>query len=256
MLLPSTSKETFSILYSRLVELRCDVRKMTILEPGVLSLEAKEGWTHKLYLENLWILCRQDPENARATIEQYIGVVSRLGNEPPVKRQDIIAWIRCADAVDLWGADPHVLMEHLAADLWIVYAAVVEGGSHSISEDDLIVAGVAREELHQLAIGNLMRILPRCEVHDFEFFKLLAAGPDFCPSLLLLDGLWENLAQEFTGDMVVVAPVSDSVFVTSSDSATGLAHIRKRALTLEETEDHIVSTTLLRRVNGGWKAFD
>jgi hypothetical protein len=35
-----------------------------------------------------------------------------------------------------------------------------------------------------------------------------------------------------------------------------LAHIRKRALTLEETEDHIVSTTLLRRVNGGWKAFD
>ncbi len=256
MAAPTTSREAFFLLYSRLLELRCGLKDLEFSEEACLSFEGANGYTYKLHLENLWILCSGDRASADETIEKYVSVVANLGKETPIEEGSIVAWIRDQAFLDTLGAKPDLAMRHLAADLWIVYAARQEGGSRSISSSELARLGLSVEALFPLALKNLGSLLLPPEQTDFNNFTLLTAGGDFTPALLLLDELWEEIADQFPGDIVVVAPTSDSVLVTSSQSPAGISHIRKRAIELEATEDHVVSTTLLRRVNGGWKSFD
>jgi uncharacterized protein YtpQ (UPF0354 family) len=255
MLQPST-KAAFFLLYSKLLQVRCGLTDLQFSDDSTLCFEGSQGFTYTLHLENLWILCNEDRSAADETIEKYVSVVANHGREPAIEKNKIVAWIRDRAFMELLGANLAVVVRHFVADLWVVYAARAEGGSRSISHTELAELELTEEELFPLALKNLRRLLLPFEQTNFSNFTLLTAGSDFTPALLLLNEVWEELADQFPGDMVIVAPTSDSVFVTSSESPGGIRHLRKRAFELEQTADHIVSTTLLRRVAGVWKAFD
>jgi hypothetical protein len=255
MLLAHTSKESFFLLYVRLIEMRCKPEELTYEDAGILHMTKRTG-KYVLYLENLWITCNEDRNAARETIECYLDVAEHLGEETPLARETIIPWVKDREYVDIYCKDGDIAHRHFAADLWIVFAVQNEGSSSTVTYRELAELGIAEAELLPLAIENLRRMLPEPEITDFGSWSLLSAGGDYVPSLLLFDDLWEPIAKTMEGDLVAVAPISDSVFFTSAESAAGLAHIRKRALALEAEGDHVVSSTLLRRISGGWKAFD
>jgi uncharacterized protein YtpQ (UPF0354 family) len=256
MLLSTTPKDTFFLLYARLIELRLKPGNLTYEEPGILRLTTENGWTSVLYLENLWIRCRDDRETGQETIESYIRTAERVGEEVSVKRETIIPWVKDQGFVDLYVKDSDFARKHLAADLWIVYASQGEGSSSAVANQTMSELGISAEELLPLAIANLRRILPPIEVEDFGGWSLMWAGGDYVPSLLLFDDIWNPIADEMEGDLIAVAPVSDSIFFTSSSFPAAVAHIRRRALALEAEGDHVVSSTLLRRIPGGWTAYD
>jgi uncharacterized protein YtpQ (UPF0354 family) len=85
---------------------------------------------------------------------------------------------------------------------------------------------------------------------------MLTAGGDYVASILLLDGVWDQLAATVGGDIVVTVPARDVLFFTGSASQEGLATIRKKADEIVSSGDHVVSRTLLRRVEGQWVNFD
>lgn len=256
MLLASTPKDSFFLLYTRLIEVRCKPKEITYERSGVVHLTKGDGEKYVFYLENLWITCNEDRDGARQTIERYLKVAEHLGEEMLPTRETIIPWIKDQEYVDLYCKDSDVAHRHFAADLWIVFAAQGEYSSSTVTHREIAELGIADGELLPLAIENLRRILPAIEVRDFGTWSLVSAGGDYVPSLLLFDDLWEPILKTMKGDLVAVAPISDSVFFTSSVSGAGLAHIRKRSLALEAEGDHVVSSTLLRRISGGWKAFD
>jgi hypothetical protein len=256
MLQPDTTKETFFLLYARLVELRLRPTNLIYEEPGLLRLTKGGESIYTLYLENLWISCCANRKAGRENIESYLRVAEDLGRDTPITRHSIIPWVKDQEYVDQFMKDSGLARQHLAADLWIVYASQGEGSSSSVTNLELSKLGIATGELLPLAITNLKRILPPIEVKDFGTWSLMWAGADYVPSLLLFDDLWDTIASKTKGDLIAAVPVSDSLFFTSASSPAGISHIRKRALALEAEGDHVVSSTLLRRVPGGWKAFD
>jgi hypothetical protein len=256
MLEPGTPKENFFLLYARLVETCLKPAQLTYEEPGILHLTKENGATYVLYLENLWIRCSDDRPAGKETIERYLSVVEHLGEKETPSRESIIPWVKDQEYVDLYLKHSDVAHRHFAADLWIVFATQGEASSRSVSNRDIADLDIKEDQLLPLAITNLKRILPPIETENFGLWSLMWAGADYVPSLLLFDDLWDQIANGMKGDLIAAAPVSDSIFFTSTASPDAIAHIRKRALALEAEGDHVVSSTLLRRIAGGWKAFD
>jgi uncharacterized protein YtpQ (UPF0354 family) len=85
---------------------------------------------------------------------------------------------------------------------------------------------------------------------------MLTAGGDYVASILLLDSVWESLAELVDGDIVAVTPSRDVLLFTGSGSQEGLQAIRERADGIVSSGDHVISRTLLRRVKGQWVNFD
>jgi uncharacterized protein YtpQ (UPF0354 family) len=256
MLRPETTRQSFFLLYSRLLELRCGARELRYEEPDTLSLKTAEGGEHKLHLENLWIQSRQDLAEGREVIERYVSVVSGFGKEIEAARDAVVPLVKDQTYIDFLGEENSVPIEHLAADLWIVYAVDRDINITSLTEKEMVALELTHKDLRDLATENLRNILPPVECHGEGPWFLLTAGGDYVASLLLLDSVWQFAAEEAKGDVVAVAPTRDAVLFTNADSVEGLAEIRRRAKELVSTSDHVVSPTLLRRIGNGWVAFD
>lgn len=256
MLRPQITKESFFLLYSRLLELRCGARELRYEEPDMLSLKTAEGTEHKLYLQNLWIQSRDNLAEGREVIERFVSVVSGFGKEVEATRDAVVPLVKDQTYIDFLGEGTNVLIEHLAADLWIVYAVDRDTNITTLSEKEMVALELSREDLRNLATENLRNILPPVECHGEGPWFLLVAGGDYVASLLLLDSVWEFATNQVKGDVVAVAPTRDVVLFTCANSIEGLAAIRQRATELVSTSDHIVSPTLLRRIGDRWVAFD
>jgi hypothetical protein len=72
----------------------------------------------------------------------------------------------------------------------------------------------------------------------------------------LLDEVWLPLEEESDGDIVAVAPARDVLLFTNSKSSEGLVRIRDKARDIVQGGHHVISQTLLRRIQGQWKVFE
>lgn len=115
--------------------------------------------------------------------------------------------------------------------------------------------GIKRDQLKELAIENLRRILPPVEQHGGDPYYMLTAGGDYVASLVLFDDLWSKLENDVEGNVVVGIPSRDVLLYTSDKSPEGIAAMRKAIENITATEGYLVSTTMLRRHSNGWKVF-
>ena len=173
-----------------------------------------------------------------------------------VTAENIIPIIKDSEYCAIVKDPSKLLREHLVGDLWIVYAADLPDSTRSLSDEERDGLGIAQDELRELSISNLLRILPEIERHGDGPWYLLTAGGDYVASILLLDHVWKQLEEEIDGDIVAVAPARDVLLYTSSKSSEGLVQIRDRARDIFAGGHHVISQTMLRRVAGEWKVFE
>jgi len=145
--------------------------------------------------------------------------------------------------------------EHLVADLWIVYCVDSPEAIMTLKTEILSHLHVEQNALKALAIENLKRILPPVERHGNGPVYMLTAGGDYVASLLLFDDLWEEMGASVDGDIIAAVPSRDVVLFTSSGSAEGIVDMRQSVTRVSETGGYLISTTMLRRHDGGWRVF-
>jgi uncharacterized protein YtpQ (UPF0354 family) len=123
----------------------------------------------------------------------------------------------------------------------------------------LLAAGIDEEALHRAAMANLYRIAERhlkIQPHG-QVFAVFMEG-NFEASVLLLDTVWDNFfANYIREDFVAAIPSRDVLAFSDSSSTEGIAELRAivgRVAT--GSSDHIVSTSLYRRCNRVWSAYD
>ena len=107
-----------------------------------------------------------------------------------------------------------------------------------------------------IALNNLRRILPDVDYREEGSFYEVEAGDVYVASVLLMDEVWDQVAGKVDGDLVAVAPARDVLLFTGSESPEGLQAIRSRARDIVTSGHHVISDTLLRRVEGRWVNFD
>ena len=253
---PDLSRESFFLLYARLIEERLGGRDMQFIEDAGLTFTTATGKTQTTYLENVWRECREGVEPRAVIVERYLGSLGSLGDDDNATRDQIVAIVKDSEYVSVLGKDTNVALEHVAGDVWIVYALDLPKSTRTLSTNEMAKLDVTREELRPLALENLKRILPDIKCHGAGPWFLLTAGGDYVASILLLDGVWEQLAATVEGDLVAVVPSRDVLLFTGAESTEGLEAIRKKADEIHSDGHHVVSRTLFRRVEGRWVNFD
>jgi len=242
------------MLYSKLLEERQPGLMIVMTEPMTLNISTDGGKDASTFLDNLWIQW-QSAEDRKDLINRHANaMLSMLRPDTSIDPRQIIPIIK--DASYMSSDSDKMVFEHLVADIYCVYAVDWPDRTVTLTKKGLLELGIEQSALRKLSIENLQAILPAAECHGEGPWYFLSAGNDYEASLLLFDGLWDQLAEIVSGDVIAAVPARDSLLFTGSESPEGLAAIRTRATEIARNGHHVISETLLRRRDGRWSTFD
>ena len=151
--------------------------------------------------------------------------------------------------------DKVTVTEHLAGDLWIVYAFDTPEAMLTMQNKHLRELDLKTQHLRPLAIENLRRILPPVLQHGDGPVYMLTAGADYVASLMLFDDIWDEIQEAIEGDIVAAVPSRDTLLFTDSTSKEGIEELRASITRITNSGGYLVSSTMFRRTSDGWKPF-
>jgi uncharacterized protein YtpQ (UPF0354 family) len=238
-----------------------------ITGPRDVELALPDGTTGQLGLDNLLARvaqCRGE-DRVRAVREFADAVAEAVADslglrdtpEPGLER--VVPLVRDAGFVASAPAGPGggLVAEPLVADLYVVYAFDQPRALRYSTHQDLARLGlVAGPALRERALDNLRERLEDVGEEGDDACGRLVAGGVFEASLLLVDDLWDALEPIVEGTLVVSVPARDVLLYTGSAVPGGLRSLRAARDHVLAVGDHLVSETLLARVDGRWERFD
>jgi hypothetical protein len=232
---------------------------------GDLNLETRSatGDTTATDLRNAYQVYLGDPGHLDAIMHRYVGLlvdtVHLSGVAPPVDRAHIVpilkptAW--AAGLLNQRKSAPQTLpvTEPFNSELTIAYAEDLPSSiCFLMMRDDV----GDRTQLHNLALANLQRLLPKIEMAaGADGIFLISAGGQYEASLLLADNIWSGGQIKVDGDIVAAVPAKDVLIVTGSRNAAGLARLRKVATDLAKGPYALTPVLFVFR-GGKFVAFD
>jgi uncharacterized protein YtpQ (UPF0354 family) len=251
------NRDEFVLLCVKLIQERLPDAEVEMIGETAIRIKNAEGKESTTYFDNAWIAYSRKDEESRTLIERHIRVASSLLDPAgPLLSDQIVALIKDSEYVESLNKTGNSVLEHMCGDLWIVYAVDKPESMSSLARTDMAAAGIAEENLRNLALENLRRIMPSVEQHGDGPWYGLFAGGDYTASLLLFDSVWDQVADSIEGDIVAVVPARDTLLFTGSESPEGLKMIKEQANYVVTTGNYIVSDTLIVRKDGRWEVFN
>lgn len=250
-------REGLFLLYARLIEERFTGSKVSFLTEDAVLVEWGDGRKIKLYLANMAVECEADSESRREIVERYL-LTLQFDQSDDVRGDldDVIPIIKDSHYREYLKEEAPFVSDHLAGDLWVIYALDLPESTISLTRSRMDSLGVTKEKIRLKALDNLRRILPEVERHGEGPWFLLTAGGVYVASVLLMDSVWDEIQGIVDGDVIAVAPSRDVVLFTGSRSRDGILAIREKANGIFGTGDHVVSPTMLRRIGGRWSVYE
>jgi Protein of unknown function (DUF1444) len=138
------------------------------------------------------------------------------------------------------------VFDELNAELIVVYAEDRDKITRYLTSSENL--GVPRSELRDLAVENVMRLMPPIELRQSEDgFFLMTSHADYGASLLLVDQIWRGDQIEVNGDVVVAVPAKDAILVTGSRNRKALKGMREAAQRLAKGRYGMIDTLFVYR---------
>jgi uncharacterized protein YtpQ (UPF0354 family) len=235
-----------------------------VAEAGDLHLETNiaGGGTVTTDLHNAYQTYLGDPARLDAVIRGYVAVlvealqvkdgtltIDRTHIVPVLKP---IAWVRAIQQRRQPTPAKQLLTESFNGELMIVYAEDRPSAVRYLMTGDDVGD---RSKLHDLALANLNRLLPKIEMRPGpDGISLISAGGEYEPSLLLADGIWSSGQIQVDGEIVAAVPAAGLLLVTGSHNRTGITRLRAIAAEFAAKPYGLTSALFVYRA-GKWKEF-
>ena len=254
---PDLKREGLSLLYARLIEERFNEAKVSFTAEDALQVQWPNGNKTEVFLANMLLEFEGNKESGREIVERYLlSLEFDQQNDVRGRREDIVPIVKDFHYREYLKEEAPFVSDHLAGDLWIIYAMDLPESTISLTRSRMSELGVSKENLRLESLNNLRRVLPKIERHGSGPWFLLTAGGVYVASVLLLDPVWEEATQLVEGELLAVAPSRDVVMFTGSQSLEGILAIREKANEIFKTGDHVISTTILRRRGNKWIVYE
>jgi uncharacterized protein YtpQ (UPF0354 family) len=148
--------------------------------------------------------------------------------------------------------------EPLVADLLITYAFDLPEAFQMVCARDLRRLGLSLEQIRSIAVTNLKKQLGEIGREGEPPVVRMVVGNNLEACLLLVDGVWQALADKIPPDIVVGVPTRDVLLVTSSASTRGGVQLLREAVGQAHASEstHALTLHLLARRGGKWEVFD
>lgn len=252
----SSNPEEFIARYQRLIEEVMPNARVTN-EPATKSIliEQPNGMAIKALYENVKRDCEARPDSCDETIRNYLRGLMTLSNTRTRPHLDL-AKLRATIKDDAYvHHDPSlspILARPWIADLWMVLTLEhMEYGTCTILDrNHLNDLEMPEDELFERAMIHIKNEFPGFAPEPYEpGSPVRIVIEERAASWLLVADEWEFLHDEFGGDFLASVPNSHTLLFSSIRDVDAL---RNLTTTLEHTEPHPVSRTLLRWTQKGW----
>ena len=150
---------------------------------------------------------------------------------------------------------PEYLYDVINTELVVMYAEDTPTNIRYLDAESVTELSIDITQLRELAITNLLSLLPPLERHGDQELYMIAADGNYEASLLLHQDLWANEKFSVSGRLVVAIPARDVLLVTGSKDAEGLARVRKLAEEIYAESPYRISPSLFVRKGDGWVKF-
>lgn len=247
-------REGFFAVYARAATERFAPKKVDFDPPDVVKIHVEGRGALAVRLENLWRQCTPGA-NLADIVEHHLDSIAAMLEPKQVEpsKDSIVPLVRDHGYLQSMKNADEIASEHLAGDLWIIYALDQPRAVLPLQHAKLEGLGVSRGDLRQLAVNSLKRMLQEIKVHSMGSWYAVSAGNCYEASLLLLDDFWDQAQGSVKGDVVAVVPSRTALLFTGSGSANGITAIRQKAQEVYSSGQGPVSQTLLRRQSGVWQ---
>jgi len=263
---PGLTQEQFTKLYAEALKQRLGSAEVEISGLGELRVSIPGNEIkYECWLGNAWLECSQYPEKRVQVCNRYLDNFVRNLNkpDPPLSLKDahlIVPVVKSTEYIDNLpvqadGTKP-VAAEHLAADIWILYARQTQDSIKFLRQDELSTLNMTMSEIRAVAVSNLRQKLPELRIYGEESIHIISADSNIEAALLLIDKLWESEKIKVTGDVVAAIPCRGMLIVTGSEDHEGIEKVRAVVDKMYRNEPYGISTTLLVRKGGKWGRFE
>lgn len=245
----------FTAVVARAITAALPSAKVTVT--GDLQLETRmpAGEAFSNDLRNAYRRYVRDPEHLDEIVRQRVaGLVESVRDAQtklPLDRTRIVpvlkttAWVEAIRQQRKAAPDLLPLTEPFNSELAIVYAEDRSASMRFLMSGDDVGD---RSKLHELALANLHRLLPKIEMREgASGISLVEAGGDYEASLLLADGIWSSGQIKVDGDTVVAVPAKDALLVTGSHNQADIARMRALAAEIAAGAYGLTSTLFVYR---------
>jgi len=238
----------------------------TVIVSGPLKLAIRysSGMTMDGALDNAYGLYVKHPDRLDDIVGRYAAGLLAAPNDAPgrvIDRSRIVPvlkdprWFEAARAARKAQGQTALedLIEPFNDQLTVVYAEDSPISTRFLTTRDDVGD---RATLHDLAITNLKRILPKIEMRrgDAGIF-LISAGGDYESSLLVIKELWSSGQIKVDGDAVVAVPAKDALLVTGTRNHAGVARLHTLAAQIAAGPYALTPDLFVYR-GGKWMKFE
>ena len=148
-----------------------------------------------------------------------------------------------------YGSDDGAISLPMGGGLHAWYGIVVDGVLERLTLAHMVAHRLSMEAVRRHAVDALWTELRTVTVHrddESQAFRLLTDAPNMSASALALDGLWQSLADEVKGDLIVRVVSADDVRFCGTWEPEALARLLGGR----------VRRPLLRWTGRGWERFE
>jgi|SRR5579871_625597 len=251
-------RDTIALLAARLIELRNPGLRTEFASESEIKMVWPDGKSNSMFLHNLWSWCERSQEERAGIVDRYVRVLASQGQDrPETSAENIAVLVRDTEYRNVVAEEMRDLVtEHLLGDLWVIVVMDLPESIEILSVKQFTSLGVGKKELIKVGVENVDRMLGQMQFSPYgECFTLGCENIDYASSALLLDYIWDQAANLIEGDLIVAVPARDTVLFTGSANTKGLQEIREATNYVVTTGHHVITQTLFRRVDGGWKLF-
>jgi len=207
-----------------------------------------------IFLENAYREYMQKGD-MDAIIEQHIvaSLETLTQSTPDYDENSIMPTIRSADYVQyIVELGANVVYEpFLGEELYIVYVVDFQNSTKALNESDLMELGVERDNLRNLSISNLRRILPEFELIEIEGVYIIIMDDYYESSLLITDFL-DEIDIPITGDIVVGIPARNIFAFADSKDQSAIDLLTEFTLDYYEQSGYSITGRLLKYSGGSF----
>lgn len=223
------------------------------IESEMIIKSDYKGYQSRHYLENSYREYQFDKDSLSQVISKYVAAAadSFKGNHE-IQIDHIVPLIRSVDflqevmsiAGQFGATDSSIVYQGYNDKLIIVYAEDTKNNINYITKPEFDKLNIAKDMLLDLAVNNLIRILPDLQKFGEDGCFAIAAGGDYEASLILLKSIWSKEYLDVDGDFVIAIPNRDLLIITGSNNKNGIERVKGLATEMYQKENYQISPDL------------
>jgi len=140
-------------------------------------------------------------------------------------------------------------------DIVILYGCDKGATYEIISHKQLRELKISKEELHEIAVGNLTNTEKEIRLHKGDNFHFITCDGDLEASLILHASLWDYVSEKIGGDIIAAVPARNTLLL-SGTTKVELSALKKKTCECLENAHRPLSLKLFLRLESNWKEYE